>query len=294
MLQQIFTVIAPVFLIAALGYFWDKRRLPFDTAMVTYLASNVGAPCLLLATILERRPQISEMLDMVAAATLLVVITGLLGAGLLRLLRQPIPVYLPSIMFPNAGNMGIPLSMFAFGDAGLAAAVAYFATMSVLQFSLGIAVSSGRLHWREVVGSPVIWAMVVAFAMIGLDLRLPDWIGNTVQVLSGVVIPLMMLSLGVSLARLKPSKGTLSRSFGFAVFRLGAGFVVALGIVNVLDLTGPVRGAAIIQSSMPTAVFNYLFALRYGNRPDEVAGMVVVSTLIAFALLPLLLAYVLS
>ena len=136
--------------------------------------------------------------------------------------------------------------------------------------------------------------MIIAFAMIGLDLRLPAWIDNTVQVLAGVVIPLMMLSLGVSLARLKPSKGTLGRSFGFAVFRLGAGFVVAVGIVHVLGLTGPARGVALIQSSMPTAVFNYLFALRYDNRPDEVAGMVVVSTLMSFALLPLLMAYVLA
>lgn len=294
MFQQIFAVVAPVFLIAAIGYAWDKRRLPFDTAMVTYLASNIGAPCLLLGTILQRRPQISEMLEMVAAATILVVITGLLGAALLRVLRQPARVYLPGIMFPNAGNMGIPLAMFAFGEAGLAAAVAFFATMSVLQFSLGIAVSSGRLHWREVVGSPVIWAMIIAFAMIGLDLRLPTWIDNTVQVLAGMVIPLMMLSLGISLARLKPSKGTLGRSLGFAVFRLGAGFVVAVGIVHVLGLTGPARGVALIQSSMPTAVFNYLFALRYDNRPDEVAGMVVVSTLIAFALLPFLMIYVLQ
>ncbi len=45
---------------------------------------------------------------------------------------------------------------------------------------------------------------------------------------------------------------------------------------------------------MPVAVFNYMFALRYGNRPEEVAAMVFISTLMAFAALPFLMAFVLS
>jgi hypothetical protein len=40
---------------------------------------------------------------------------------------------------------------------------------------------------------------------------------------------------------------------------------------------------------MPAAVFNYLFALRYERSPEEVAGMVVASTLLSFLTLPLLM-----
>ena len=50
---------------------------------------------------------------------------------------------------------------------------------------------------------------------------------------------------------------------------------------------------AILQASMPNAVFNYLFAKQYDAEPDGVAGMVVVSTLLSFAALPLLLWYLL-
>jgi len=45
---------------------------------------------------------------------------------------------------------------------------------------------------------------------------------------------------------------------------------------------------------MPVAVFNYLLAMRYGREPGKVASMVVMSTLISFALLPLIVAFVLS
>ena len=44
---------------------------------------------------------------------------------------------------------------------------------------------------------------------------------------------------------------------------------------------------------MPVAVFNFLFAERYGNHPEEVAGLIVISTVMSFATLPLLLWFVL-
>jgi malate permease and related proteins len=49
----------------------------------------------------------------------------------------------------------------------------------------------------------------------------------------------------------------------------------------------------ILQSAMPVAVFSYLFAVRYNRSPEEVAGTVVISTLLSFASLPALLWYVL-
>ena len=58
--------------------------------------------------------------------------------------------------------------------------------------------------------------------------------------------------------------------------------------------SGPARGAVLVQSSMPSAVFNYLFAARYGNHPEEVAGVVFLSTVLSFVTLPLLMAFVLN
>jgi hypothetical protein len=58
-------------------------------------------------------------------------------------------------------------------------------------------------------------------------------------------------------------------------------------------MTGAARGVIILQAAMPVAVFNYLFAQRYAREAEEVAGMVVLSTLIAFAGLPFLLAVLL-
>ena len=55
MLFQIFTIIAPVIFIAALGYAWEKRGMPFDTNVISYLCSYIGAPCLMLNTLLQNK-----------------------------------------------------------------------------------------------------------------------------------------------------------------------------------------------------------------------------------------------
>jgi malate permease and related proteins len=58
-------------------------------------------------------------------------------------------------------------------------------------------------------------------------------------------------------------------------------------------MTGAARGVLLIQSAMPVAIFNYLFALRYEREPADVAGMIIITTLLSFLTLPALLLYVL-
>ena len=66
-----------------------------------------------------------------------------------------------------------------------------------------------------------------------------------------------------------------------------------MALAALLDFSGVARAVLVLQCSMPAAVFNYLFAQRYARAPEEIAGIVVVSTLLAFALLPLLLGFLL-
>ncbi len=47
---------------------------------------------------------------MFLATALAVLAFALLGLVALRLLRMPVRRYLPSIMLPNSGNMGIPIA----------------------------------------------------------------------------------------------------------------------------------------------------------------------------------------
>ncbi|MEL7401702.1 MAG: AEC family transporter, partial [Pseudomonadota bacterium] len=72
----------------------------------------------------------------------------------------------------------------------------------------------------------------------------------------------------------------------------GGGLLVGLLVAWLLQLEGVERGVVIVQAAMPVAVFNYLFAERFQREPKAVAGMVVMSTLISFATLPVILALI--
>ncbi|WP_416900384.1 MAG: AEC family transporter [Minwuia sp.] len=118
-------------------------------------------------------------------------------------------------------------------------------------------------------------------------IELPGWIGNTLNVLGGIAIPLMLIALGVSLASLEAR--SLREGAIVAALRLFGGVGVGLAVAELLGLEGAARGVVIIQSAMPVAVFNYLFAATYEQRPGAVAGSVLISTAVSFLSLPLLL-----
>ena len=108
--------------------------------------------------------------------------------------------------------------------------------------------------------------------------------------MGGLTVPLMLLSLGYSLAKLKIQ--SLGRGVAFSLVRLVGGFCIGWTVATLLGLDGLARGVVVTQSSMPSAVYNYLFAARFGNKAEEVAGLVVLSTLLSLVLLPWFLATV--
>ncbi len=54
-------------------------------------------------------------------------------------------------------------------------------------------------------------------------------------------------------------------------------------------MTGVEHGVLLIQSAMPVAVYSYMFAARYNNWPEDVAGLVVLSTGLSIGALPVFL-----
>lgn len=287
-LPGIFNVVAPVFVVAAVGFAWIRAKLPYDSAFITTFSVNVATPCLVFSALVKARPGGEALLAMTTAAVATMGLAGLAGWLILRTAGvRGVRSYVSALTFPNAGNLGLPVCLFAFGEEGLSLAILYFAAMAIGQFTIGPALAAGRLDWRMVLRTPVIYAVAAALAAVRLDISMPVWIGNTTQLLGGCSVPLMLFSLGVALARLRPASA--GRAAALSALRLMLGVAAGFGVSAALGLDGAMRGVVVLQSSMPVAVFNYLWALRYNNAAEEVAGMVLFSTAMAFAGLPLLL-----
>jgi len=213
------------------------------------------------------------------------------GYIILKIFSLDQRAFLPGQIFPNVGNMGLPLCLLAFGDEGLALGLTYFTVNIVFGFTVGIAISSGAMSFREILRNPMFWTVIVTVSLVFAGIESPAWLYNTTDLIGGLTIPLMLIALGVSLARFKIT--SIKRSISLSVMRLALGFATGNAIALLMGLEGAARGILIMQCSMPVAVFAYLFAMRYDRQPEEVAATVVISTLMTFALLPALLWYVL-
>lgn len=284
-------VVAPVFVVAAIGYGWARAGMPFDTEFTTTLVSNLAFPCLIIATLAGLELDGDAFSDMAWAAALTVLVTGAVMAVLLKIFGLPQSVYWPSLVFGNVGNMGLPLCLFAFGEEGLVLGIIFFTVFVAIQFTLGISVAAGHTSVRTLIRTPLAWACLAGIGIQLAGIRFPVWIDNTIGLIGDIAIPMMLLTLGVALAKLKVT--SLSRAMWLSVGRLGIGLAIGIGIAELLGLEGAARGVLILESTMPVAVLNYLFAARYDRSPEEIAGIVLVSTAISFITLPGLLLLVL-
>ncbi|MGV0761842.1 AEC family transporter [Tistrella mobilis] len=289
MIGELITIIAPILVCAAIGFSWIRVfRQPYDTGMITNLVTNIGVPCLIFSNLTNGQVAPGAFGEFALAAASTMVMMGFIAWPILRAAGLPWRTWLTPIIYGNAGNMGLPLCLFAFGPEGLGYAIGYFAVSAVSQFTIGAWVLSGEPAGRFILRQPAPWSVVAALIFVLGGVPVPKFLSNTTHLIGGFTIPLMLITLGVSLARMKAVRplGTL----GLALLRSLGGFVVALflGLV-VFRFEGVELGVLLVEASMPVAVFNYLFAQRYDRSPAEVASLVVTSTLLIFLLLPGLL-----
>ena len=292
MISEVLTVIAPVFIIAGLGYFWVKRELPFDNATISSLVMYVGSPCLIYSALTSNAAETAALGMMGASAFLVILMSLIFSWVFLKIAGWKLTTYLPALIHPNCGNMGLPLVLLAFGQEGLALGMAYFFVNSISQYTLGMAISSGHFDIRQLMKQPIIWAVIFVLTVILGDFQMPKWFNSTTSILAGLTIPAMLIMLGTSLANLNVAslKETLTISFLRILLGLGLGLLV----IEMLSLSGIMAGIVLLQSAMPSAVFNYIFADRFNRESDKVAAVILQSTLISALSLPLLVAWVIS
>ncbi|MEQ8504024.1 MAG: AEC family transporter [Rhodospirillales bacterium] len=291
MLFQLFSVIAPVLICAVIGFIWRKQGRAFDTALVTTLVTNIGTPCLTFFTLVDTKIEIDAFLTMGAATAVTMVAFYAIYFVFLKVMKLSQKAFLSTLAYGNVGNMGLPLCLLAFGENGLALAIAYFTVNVLCLFTIGVAVPAGATSVGALLRLPILYAVGAALVFMFTGWAVPEWIYNTTRILSGLTVPLMLITLGVSLAGLGVK--SVPRAVLLSVMRIGVGFLVGWATAEAFGFTGAERGVLIVQCAMPVAVFNFLFAERYGNQPEEVAGSVVISTVLSFATLPFLLAFVL-
>ena len=292
MIAEVAAVLAPVFVLAAIGYGWRLTGAPFDMPFVTRIIMYVAGPCLVFSSLSQLTLPLGQFWQMVGAMIVVTLGVAAVSAVLIKLLGLSQRSFLPALTLGNTGNLGLPLCLFAFGEEGLGLAVAIYVTNSLLQFTFVPLLHTRVSAVRTLFSTPMLYGAIAGLAVEISDVHVPAWLANTVGALGDLLIPLMLMALGNTVGSLKTNN--VSRAFGLGAARLIISFVVAVGVSYALGLSGVAQGVLVLQGAMPAAVFSYLFAAQYERDADDIAGIVLVSTLLAAVTLPLLVSYALS
>ncbi|WFE71208.1 AEC family transporter [Halomonas sp. M1] len=288
MLAELFAVMAPVLAGAGLGFWWVRLGHPYPVDFITRLVFNIGTPALVLASLSGADIDASTFGRTMLATSLVMLTMGAATFIVAKLLRRDWRVLLSPMMYPNTGNMGLPVVLYAFGSAGFAYGITVMVTVSLFQFTLGTAMSSSGNPFKSLVKTPTVYAIVIAMVLLLTDTSLPPWLANTVDLMSGFTVPLMLITLGVSLASIQVK--SLRSGLGFSLVRIPLAAVIAWLVGGWLGLPPLAQSILILQMCMPVAVINYLFAQRSQREPAYVASLVFCSTLLALFYLPIVLA----
>ena len=290
MIQQIFAIVFPVFALVALGYVYGRRHAP-DMAVVNRINLEIFIPALIFAVLADRDVELGAYWTLALAAAAVVVGSGLLAWPVARLLGFQLRTFLPPMMFNNSGNMGLPLALLAFGEAGLRAAVVLFVVENVLHFTLGTWMLAGRPHPLTLIRMPMLAATLLGLGFNLGGLSLPGAVMEAIRMAGEVAIPLMLFALGVRMTSVDLSHwriavaGTLTYPMAGVACAWLAGRLMAVDGVQLAQL--------MVFSVLPPAVLNYMLAEQYAQEPEKVASLVLLGNLASVIIIPLMLAMVL-
>lgn len=287
---QVFSIIFPIFAIVLTGFAYARRHGP-DMASANRLNLEVFTPALIFSVLADESFVLDQYASLAAAGLLVVLGSGVLVWPITRLLGWRPATFVPPMMFNNSGNMGLPLALFAFGEAALPAAMVLFLVENTLHFSVGNALLIRRVHPLALLRMPM---LVATLAGIGVSLSawtVPAPLFSAIELLGQVSIPLMLFALGVRMSGAQA--GHLRIGLAGAVLAPLSGVLMAWLATTWLGLQGQEAAQLMVFGALPPAVLNFLLAERYGVEPEKVASIVLWGNFASLLVIPSVLYLVL-
>lgn len=209
-------------------------------------------------------------------------------------MRSPL---LLSTAFPNSGNFGLPIILFAFGEIGFERAIIFTVFQSFIMNSVGVYFASNskngiRDSIIDVLKMPAFIVLIVAIIMKNFSAMPPDFLMKPIALLGQAAIPTLLIVLGMQLSK---SKIVIDWSFiaTSVTLRLFIYPLIAFLLIPLFfeahSLTGKVL---LILSATPAAVSTTLFAIQFDSKPQLVSTLTLITTVISIITISILLTIV--
>ncbi|WP_406610567.1 AEC family transporter [Agarivorans sp. JK6] len=290
MAWQILSIVAPLIIIVVLGLIYGRKHRP-DISAANRMNMEIFCPALIFSVLANTQLELADYSELLLASIWVVLGSGLVLLPLIKPLGLKARTFLPPMMFNNAGNLGLPLIILAFGEAAMPIAVILFVVEMVLHFSVGLYFIDTKAKLLSTLRIPVIVAAIAGIVWGALDLSLPKVIATPIEMLGQISVPLMLFTLGVRLIDVDLKDWRIGM-IGAIACPL-SGLLCAFIAIAVLPLNSLQQSCLILFAALPPAVLNFIIAEQYQIEPQRVASIVMLGNIASLVFIPLALLWVL-
>lgn len=291
------TVIAVGFVVAHFGIIGADSQL-----MLSKLVFFVASPALLF-TVLADVDAVAVLSTRLAVAVACFVVAGGLAVGAARYLWRmslgDTAIATMCAAYVNAGNLGIPIAVYALGDAEAVASVMLFQMIVVSPAAFLVLdrdTSGRRMTATKVLTLPVRNPMTLG-SLVGLFVAVTGWhpphaVVEPIDMIGGMAVPGMLIAYGVSL-RLGPRPGNgapRQQIVTVTVLKLIVQPLCAYVVGALLGLDGEALMAVTVMAALPTAQNIFVHATRYGRSQLLARDSIFVTTLLSVPVVLLIVA----
>jgi predicted permease len=295
-LGVLFEVILPIFLVAGAGYLLG-RLSRLDATLLTRVVLYLLGPALIFRSLYASTVAGEDVLRIAGFVVILQVALFAVSRGLGRALDWEDDTRAAGSLvmtFANCGTYGLPVLLFAYGEAGFTLGIVYMLTSSLLQATLGVGIGAWHKGTRirtwlgQAARVPWLYAFLLALLVRAIGWDLPGGVYRGVDLLASAAIPVQLIVLGIQLARV-PLRGVAREAVWLTGVKLVAPPLLAWGLAALLGAEGLLRSVLIVEASMPSAINSLILATHFNRRPQLAATVVFLTTVISLGSLTVIL-----
>ncbi len=289
-LLKVIHIIVPVFSVVLVGYVYARSNPAQAKAQmqpVNQLVTSVLAPLMMLGVTAQKSFDVMDNLPLIWAGLWVMAGAVLSAYVVAKLFRIDVKTIVPTNLYNNCGNMGLPLSLLAFGAVGLGQAGVLLIITNIMYFSLGVYILTGGKTQASLWTTPMMLSMALGLLLSFAGVNLPGVMQKTLDFFTQASIVLMLFSLGVRLLDLRWTQVRVGFIGGVLSPVSGLLFAYLAYYFGLFGMSAQQTAAVMLYSSLPPAVFCFIIAEQYNQEPDKVAAMVLVGNLLAVVFVPI-------
>ncbi len=291
---EIFTILAPVFLLLAAGYGLGHTRL-FNEEHASALISfvwYVAIPALMFRLLASQALPMNE-LSLIAsyylAVYMIYALVMLLGRVIFKQSSDEQAMFAFATCFANAGFIGIPILGGVYGEEGvrLLLILLSFHSLTLLPITSMIVnrYRLGRVSPVAVLASlkdnPIIVALMLGLGWSAIGWPVPIWLDRILALPAGAAAPVGLFAVGLSLTGVRLAGDLPQAGLGTLIKLLVMPVTAFLVGRYVFDLPPMWLGVVTLFAALPGGLVPYTFALKENLAPRRVASLILFSVSLA-------------